>query len=97
MEIRIATTLEEKQKIYSLRYECYVAELGWKYDEVGVEKRELCDPEDETATILLGRCLDVRRERIDLIRTEPLQFRTGGEKSCVLLEGAGPFGRRSAS
>ena len=51
MEIRIATTLEEKQKIYSLRYECYVAELGWKYDEVGVEKRELCDPEDETGVL----------------------------------------------
>lgn len=51
MEIRIATTPEEKEEIYHLRYQAYVEELGWRPEDVDDENKRLHDPEDETETV----------------------------------------------
>lgn len=51
MEIRIATTPEEKEEIYRLRYEAYVEELGWKFDDADDENKRLKDPEDDYETL----------------------------------------------
>jgi CRP-like cAMP-binding protein len=51
MEIRIATTPEEMERVYRLRYQCYVEELGWKYDQADANAKELRDPLDTAGTI----------------------------------------------
>lgn len=51
MEIRIATTPEEKDEIYRLRYEAYVEELGWKFEDADEERKMLRDPEDDHETV----------------------------------------------
>ncbi|HSI62448.1 MAG TPA: GNAT family N-acetyltransferase [Candidatus Saccharimonadia bacterium] len=51
MEIRIATTPEEKEEIYHLRYQAYVEELGWKFDEADDANKRLQDPEDDHETV----------------------------------------------
>ena len=51
MEIRIATTPEEMEKIHRLRYQCYVEELGWKYTQADAETKELRDPMDAHGTV----------------------------------------------
>lgn len=51
----------------------------WRWcASVSVRRRHA---QDAFERLLLARCLDVRRERIYLIRTEPVQFGTGGENS----------------
>ena len=51
MEIRVATTSEEMEQVYRLRYQCYVEELGWKYDHADRKAKELRDDLDATGTI----------------------------------------------
>jgi CRP-like cAMP-binding protein/predicted GNAT family N-acyltransferase len=51
MEIRIATTPEEKEQIYRLRYEVYVEELQWTYAAADDEKKELRDEWDDSAVL----------------------------------------------
>lgn len=51
MEIRIATTPEEMEQVYRLRYQCYIEELGWKYDQANGKTKELRDSLDMAATI----------------------------------------------
>jgi len=51
MEIKIATTPEEKQAIYELRYRCYIEELGWQYQNADQERRHLRDEGDEMGTL----------------------------------------------
>lgn len=46
MEIKIATTPEEIERVCRMRYECYVEELGWRYDQADAGKRTLSDPLD---------------------------------------------------
>jgi CRP-like cAMP-binding protein len=51
MEIRIATTPEEMEQIHRVRYECYVEEMGWSYDQADTSARELRDPLDAHGVI----------------------------------------------
>jgi GNAT superfamily N-acetyltransferase len=51
MEIRIATTPEEMEQVYRLRYQCYIEELRWKYDLADGKAKELRDSLDGVATI----------------------------------------------
>lgn len=51
MEIRIATTPEELERVHQLRYRCYVEELGWKYDQADDAAKTLTDPMDVHGTI----------------------------------------------
>jgi CRP-like cAMP-binding protein len=46
MEIRIATTPEELERVHQLRYQCYIEELGWKYEHADAGARALRDPMD---------------------------------------------------
>ncbi len=55
MEINIATTPEDLEEIYRLRYEAYVEELGWKFDEADNEEKRLPDPEDAHETVYYVR------------------------------------------
>lgn len=48
MDIRIASTEEEKRLIYQLRHKVYVEELGWGYD-LPESQEEIQDAEDATA------------------------------------------------
>lgn len=48
MDIHIATTPEELQAIYRLRYQVYVEELGATMEYADHEARELCEPWDAT-------------------------------------------------
>jgi CRP-like cAMP-binding protein/predicted GNAT family N-acyltransferase len=60
MEIRIATTPEEKQAIYELRYQCLIEEMGWRYEEADGERRHLQDAADDAATLYyacVGECV----------------------------------------
>ncbi|MBK8091502.1 MAG: GNAT family N-acetyltransferase [Verrucomicrobiaceae bacterium] len=56
MEIRIATSLEEKQAIYELRYACYVEELGWHYQHADTARHHLRDAADDHATLYYAEC-----------------------------------------
>ncbi|MBK8095180.1 MAG: cyclic nucleotide-binding domain-containing protein [Verrucomicrobiaceae bacterium] len=51
MQILVATTPEEKEAVYRLRYECYVEELGWKYDKADQSAKTLRDDMDDSAVI----------------------------------------------
>ncbi len=51
MEIHIASTPEEMEQVYRLRYDCYVEELGWRYKDADRKTRELRDDLDAKGTI----------------------------------------------
>ncbi len=51
MEIRIAATVDEMELVQRLRYQCYVEELGWQYDQADTGSRMLRDPLDTHGTI----------------------------------------------
>jgi hypothetical protein len=49
--MRLATTEEEKEAVYRLRYDVYVEEMGRYGEAADHENRRLVEPEDETARI----------------------------------------------
>jgi len=49
-EVNIATTQEERSRIYILRYAIYVEEMGYPYSKFFDEERMLYDDMDRTAT-----------------------------------------------
>lgn len=53
MEIRVATSAEDRARIFRLRYEVMAEELGWTIREADHETRQLSEPLDEHG-ILVG-------------------------------------------
>jgi CRP-like cAMP-binding protein/predicted GNAT family N-acyltransferase len=58
IQVRDATTVEEREAIYRLRYEVYVEELGEFRDVADHARRMLRDPGDETARHLYAKVFD---------------------------------------
>ena len=53
LEFRIARTRTEKERVYRLRYDVYIEEMGWLLS-VDHEKKLITDWMDSTATIFYG-------------------------------------------
>jgi predicted GNAT family N-acyltransferase len=54
IQVRAASTDDEREQIYRLRYEVYVEELGQLYAEAAHDRRLLYDPVDDVARLVMA-------------------------------------------
>ena len=68
VEVRIATTPEEREAVFRFRYEVYVEELGRYRATADHERRRLADPEDDHSWIVCARLADESRQVVGTTR-----------------------------
>lgn len=79
MEVSLATTPEELQEVYSLRYQIYIEELGKTFIQHDAESRIMKDELDDSAFHI---CLRNNGELIGMVR---LRYPKAGDKELSRL------------